>query len=119
MDMSEQLKVQKKAELLVADIYKAVSRYPQCESRGLSQQMRNAAVSIGSNVAEGRFRASLKEYVRFVNIAYASGKELEAQVKMSGRIGYLSRDEEWALLWSIDEVLRMLWKLQTELLLLP
>ncbi len=115
MDMRELLEVQKKSRAFVEDIYRVTNRYPEHELRGIARQMQNASVSIVSNVVEGRARATRKDYAHFVNIAYASAKELESQIQLSGRIGYLINDEEQRLLSDIDEILRMLWCLNIEL----
>ena len=63
--------------------------YPNAERFGLVQQMRRAAVSISSNIAEGTGRGSSKELARFLRVAMGSLCELESQVELSRRLGYL------------------------------
>jgi len=75
---------------LVEDIYRITRDFPNEERFGLTQQMRRCAVSIPSNIAEGAGRSSSKEFLRFLNIAMGSLAELETQLDIAKRIGYLS-----------------------------
>ena len=70
---------QRATELVVA-IYKVTSHFPESEQFGLTSQMRRASVSIASNIAEGRYRSTRKDFLKFVRTAYASGAELETQI---------------------------------------
>lgn len=70
---------QRAAELAVA-IYALTINFPLSERFGLTSQMQRSAVSIASNIAEGRHRTSRKDFLRFLRIAYASGAELETQI---------------------------------------
>ena len=65
---------------LVKDLYEATSRFPRAENLGLVQQIRRAAVSIPSNIAEGQFRNSTKDFKQFLSIALGSAAELETQL---------------------------------------
>jgi four helix bundle protein len=76
----KELKVWQKAIELVKETYKVSRQFPRNETYGLSIQMRRAAVSIPSNIAEGQLRKNLKEYLQFLRIAYSSTAELETQV---------------------------------------
>jgi len=71
---------------LVEEIYFITGQFPKEEIFGLTSQMRRAAVSIPSNIAEGRTRSYKKEYVQFLLTAYASGAELETQILLSKRL---------------------------------
>lgn len=84
------LDVWQKARLLAKDIYVLTRSFPREEMFGLTQQMRRAAVSILSNIAEGRGRGSRRDYRRFVLIARGSAFELQAQIIISSDIGYLA-----------------------------
>jgi four helix bundle protein len=71
------LEVWKRSIALVTDIYAATSQFLPSENFGLVQQIRRAAVSIPSNIAEGQFRNSTKEFKQFLSIALGSAAELE------------------------------------------
>lgn len=79
----KQLTVWKKSIELVKKIYRATEGFPRSEAYGLSTQMRRAAISIPSNIAEGYKRRSLGEYIQFLSIADASAAELETQIILS------------------------------------
>lgn len=71
---------------VVVEIYKLTDQYPREEIYGLTSQIRRAAVSIPSNIAEGRSRGTKKDFVQFLRIAYASGAELETQIEITKRL---------------------------------
>jgi len=77
---------------LAEAIYRTTTKFPTTERFGLSNQMRRAAVSIASNIAEGRGRRSTRDFKRFLDIAYGSLLELETQLSLSKRLGYLSAE---------------------------
>ena len=85
---------------LVERIYTLTPSFPSEEKFGLTAQIRRAAVSIPSNIAEGWGRDSTKEYVRFVRIARSSLFEVETQLIIAHRLGYLNED---ALKTSLQE----------------
>ncbi|MHC4221669.1 MAG: four helix bundle protein [Planctomycetota bacterium] len=101
--------VWQKGYRLVLEIYKVTKGFPKMEIYGLSQQMRRAAVSIPSNVAEGYGRGHKKEYNQFLSIAYSSLLELETQYMLARDIGYLNGSQLVEKL--IDEVGRMLYRM--------
>ncbi|MBI2515199.1 four helix bundle protein [Candidatus Wolfebacteria bacterium] len=70
---------QRSVELVVA-VYELTEKFPKEEIYGLVSQMRRAAVSIPSNIAEGRLRGTRKDFSQYLRIAYSSGAELETQV---------------------------------------
>lgn len=82
------LVVWQKAYRLVLEIYKITRDFPKVEIYGLSQQMRRAAVSIVSNIAEGYGRKHKAEYNRFLSIAYGSLSELETQYLLATDLEY-------------------------------
>jgi len=75
----KQLKVWQRSIELVKEVYKVTEQLPKSELYGLVSQMRRAAVSIPSNIAEGYKRRNLGEYIQFLSIADASAAELETQ----------------------------------------
>jgi four helix bundle protein len=77
------------ADLLALQIYQATIDFPKSEQFDLTSQMRRAAVSIPCNIVEGCARSSEPEYLRFLEIAYGSTRELEYQITLSQRLGFL------------------------------
>jgi four helix bundle protein len=78
---------------LVDQIYKATAGFPREEMYGLTSQMRRAAVSVPSNVAEGYCRRSTKAYAYHVSIALGSHAELETCLELASRLGFLPADD--------------------------
>ncbi|MCR4256471.1 MAG: four helix bundle protein [Candidatus Uhrbacteria bacterium] len=103
-----ELIVWKKSMDFVEKLYKATRSFPREEMYGLSSQMRRAAVSIPSNIAEGKRRMSGPELRRFLLIAFGSGAELETQLEIARRVGYLSLEDERVLGTDLSEIMRML-----------
>ena len=87
------LTVWQKSIDLVVEIYRLVKKLPKEEMYSLSDQMRRAAVSIPSNVAEGRNRSSEKDFVRFLYIAKGSTAEIETQLFICIKLGYLEESD--------------------------
>jgi four helix bundle protein len=86
------LEVWQDAMNLVVETYRFCTRFPETERFALAQQMRRAAVSIPSNIAEGAARRSTQEYLRFLSIARGSLSELDTQVSIAERLGYSIND---------------------------
>nr|WP_263405594.1 four helix bundle protein [Wenzhouxiangella sp. AB-CW3] len=74
---------------LVESIYRLTMRFPEQERFGLTAQIRRAAVSVPSNIAEGAGRIGDREFVRFLGIARGSLSELETQLHIAKRLGYI------------------------------
>ena len=87
----KELKVWQKAMDLTVEVYKIVKLLPKEETYALSDQMRRAVVSIPSNIAEGQGRNSDKEFIQFLSIARGSLWELETQIEICLRIGYIDQ----------------------------
>ncbi|HSW61296.1 MAG TPA: four helix bundle protein [bacterium] len=96
------LDVWKKAIEFVAEIYKITREFPKEEIYGLTSQIRRAAVSIPSNIAEGAARNSTKEFIQFLYIALGSSAETETQLIIAKEIGYIQKVEE-----KLDEIERI------------
>lgn len=84
------LKVFDLADEVAVMIYKVTKGFPKEEMYGLTSQLRRAAVSVPSNIVEGCARESETEYLRFLEIAFGSLKELHYQFDLSKRLGYAS-----------------------------
>jgi four helix bundle protein len=93
---------------LVTRVYSVSGRFPPSERYGLTGQMRRAAVSVPSNIAEGAARKGQKDYVRFLYTARASLSELDTQLEIGARLAFVSAAEQAELQQGIDEVSRML-----------
>jgi four helix bundle protein len=87
------LTVWQKAFDLSLEIYGLTKKFPKDEQFGLISQVRRAVVSISSNIAEGYARHRRLEYIQFLQIAYASGAELETQLMLAKELDYLSAVE--------------------------
>ena len=79
---------------LVEDIYRLTKEFPVSERYGLSQQIRRAAVSIPSNIAEGGSRQYHKEFIQFLYISLGSLSEIETQIEIATRLSYISKITE-------------------------
>jgi four helix bundle protein len=108
MGSYRELKVWQKSIDLVADVYAAIKTLPDEEKFDLWRQMRRAAVSISSNIAEGQGRSTSKDYRNFLIHARGSLLELETQVVICGRLGYIAANECQRLRAKTQEIGRML-----------
>ena len=110
------LKVWQKAHNFTVNLYRMTANFPQEEKFGLTNQIRRAAVSIESNLAEGCGRNGDKEFRRFINIAQGSAYEVRCQLFIARDLGFLSIDNFKLLLDKIDEVSRMMIAFQKKLI---
>lgn len=111
----QQLVAWQKAIGLVTDIYKTSAAFPRDEIYGLTSQLRRAAVSIPSNIAEGQGRATKGEFIQFLCHARGSLYELETQILIGRNLGYVPPEQETRLVDSITELGRILNGLITSL----
>jgi four helix bundle protein len=102
------LVVWQKARQLAGDVYRITSQFPRAEQFGIAQQMRRAAVSILSNIAEGCGRWTRADEAHFLVIARGSALELEAQIVISGDVDLLNEGAPADLNERTIEVARML-----------
>ena len=102
------LKVWQKAMDLGVEVYSLIKLLPKSETYALSDQMRRAAASIPSNIAEGHGRNSTKEFINFLSIARGSQSELETQLLICVRLNYLTNAEVTGALTSCTEINKML-----------
>jgi len=109
--MNKKLKIHKDLDAwkrsmdLVEMVYKVTKTFPKEELYGLANQLRRAAVSVPSNIAEGAARGSKKEFIQFLHIALGSLSEVETQLIIANRLGYVNDTND------MDQQLRTLRKL--------
>jgi four helix bundle protein len=102
------LLVWQKSMSLVTDIYRLSRSFPKDETYGLTAQIRNCAVSIPSNIAEGFGRAPTDDYIRFLRMAVASLYELQTQLEISQNLEYIPKTDFDTSYESSREIERML-----------
>jgi len=109
------LDVWQKSMELVREIYQTTSAFPKSEEYGLSSQMRRAAVSVPSNLAEGAARKGKNEFKQFLNIAQGSLSELDTQVELAHMLGYTAIERHRELMSKMTEISKMLFGLTNSL----
>jgi four helix bundle protein len=114
MQGHKELIVWQKAMELVVAVYKLTKSFPKIETYGLASQIQRAAVSVPSNIAEGHGLKQTQAYARHLAIANGSLTELETQLEIADRLGYLSLESR-QVIDQASEVGRMLWGLRRSL----
>ena len=109
----EDLIVWQKAMTMTEEIYRLTRLLPKEETFSLKDQMRRAAVSVPSNIAEGFGRKNQKEFHRFLLIARGSAMELETQLKICVRVGYLKQEKITDSLNLLSEISKIISSLLT------
>ncbi|MDQ1857269.1 four helix bundle protein [Chryseobacterium sp. WLY505] len=104
----KELLVWQKSIDFVTEMYRITETFPKAEIYGLVSQIRRAAVSIPSNIAEGNSRRSKPDYLQFLKIARGSCAEVETQLIISKNLGFLNEDGYLKLNDSIIEISKML-----------
>jgi four helix bundle protein len=104
----KKLKVFHLADRLALGIYASTRSFPREEKFGLTSQLRRAAVSVGANIVEAASRRSTADYARILGIAYGSARELEYELSIAARLGYLNANEAGNLLDLADQTGRAL-----------
>jgi|LFRM01.1.fsa_nt_gb four helix bundle protein len=110
------LTVWQKSMDMVVDVYALTKSFPHSEVFGLASQMQRAAVSIPSNVAEGCERGTQGDFARFLSIASGSVAELETQILVATKLGYLTPESIGPVLSLCDEIGKMLRALRNAVL---
>ncbi|MDP3986585.1 MAG: four helix bundle protein [Candidatus Veblenbacteria bacterium] len=111
MKSYRELEVWQRSCDLVLEIYKLTSTFPHTEQYGLINQMRRAAISIPSNIAEGFSRRTLADNHNFVRIAFASGAELETQIYLAEKLKLAQTKQFKAAQDALEVIMKMLNKL--------
>ena len=104
----KELIVWQKSIDLVIMVYKIVKLLPKEELYSLSDQMRRAVISIPSNIAEGQQRNTTKDFLRFLSIAKGSLGELETQLIICEKLGYLTTEQTQPIVAQCTEISKML-----------
>ena len=104
----KELGVWQKSFALCLRVYRLTKPFPGDERFGLTSQLRRAAVSVPSNIAEGYNRGSTGDYIRYLWIANGSLAEIETQTLLASELGFVSGDELTALFEAVEELQRML-----------
>ena len=110
----QKLEVWKKSMELVEQVYPLISLLPREETYALADQMRRAAVSIPSNIAEGQARG-IREFIQFLKVAKGSRAELETQLLLCVRLKYLTCSDIESALSALEEISKMISSLITHL----
>ena len=103
--------VWQKAMDLVTAVYRITANFPREEIYGLSSQIKRAAVSIPSNIAEGSRRSSKKDFRNFLLVAFGSGSELETQLEIAKRLSFVTPNDSALAENLLSEVMKMINKL--------
>ena len=102
------LKVWQRSMTLVEEIYRVTKGFPHYEQFGLTSQLRRASVSIASNIAEGKRRKRQLVYLNHLDIALGSQAEVEVQLEIAKRVGFLAANDYGRIRPIVEEVGRML-----------
>lgn len=89
----KKLNVYQDAKSFVVAVYQLLNEFPEMEKFALCNQIRRAAISVTSNIAEGVSRISNKEKIHFLEIAYASMMEVDSQLDVSIELGYITQEQ--------------------------
>jgi four helix bundle protein len=108
METHKNLLVWQKSISFVTSVYDLTKMFPKEEIYGIVSQIRRAAISIPSNMAEGCARKTTKEYVQFLYVSLGSAAELETQFLISANLGYVDLDKKQKLQIDLEEIIRML-----------
>ncbi len=105
-----------KARHLVKDVYSVTNDYPVSEVYGIQSQARRASVSIAANIAEGSGKGTNKDFNNFLNIAKGSLYELQTLIILSNDLGYLNVENSELIISQCNEIEKMLYSFQSQLL---
>ena len=104
----KRLIVWQKAMDAVEEVYRLTERFPSEERFGLVSQMRRASISIATNIAEGAARQTTREGLQFLFISRGSLSELDTQLEIAERLGFIQNEQRATTLQSLEEIARLL-----------
>lgn len=110
------LQIWKLSRIFCTDVYRITQLFPEIEKFGLINQLRRAAVSIPSNIAEGSARSSNKDFCRYIDIALGSAYEVETQLLICHDLEYISDSEVESLVTKLHQIIRMTHKFKMTIL---
>jgi four helix bundle protein len=114
MQRFTELRVWQRSHALVLEVYRATLKFPSEERYGLTAQLRRAALSVPTNIAEGSKRVSRQEYARFLNVAEGSLAETEYLLMVARDLGYVAMKETEMHLKELTEIASMLSSLRAK-----
>ncbi len=115
MHRFKDLEIWKKSRKFCSKIYAITSKFPETENFGLTNQLRRAAVSIPSNIAEGSSRKSNKDFSRFLPITLGSAYEIETQLLISFDLKFIDKKKLDSLLNELNAIVKMTSKFKSTL----
>ncbi len=115
MHKFKQLEIWKRSRFFCTEVYSITGNFPNEEKFCLTNQLRRAAVSIPSNIAEGSSRKSNKDFSRFLEIAIGSAYEIETQLLISSDLGFITEEKLPPLINKINDLIKMIYSFQISL----
>jgi len=115
MHQFKELLIWKKSRAFCTEIYTIKAFFPNDEKFGITNQLRRAAVSVPSNIAEGSSRNSNKDFSRFIEIAIGSAYEIETQLLIASDLGFIKSDKLETVIEQLEEIIKMMSKFRSTL----
>jgi four helix bundle protein len=115
MHQFKELEIWKRSRLFCSQIYTITSKFPNDEKFGLTNQLRRAAISIPSNIAEGSSRNSNKDFARFLEIAIGSAYEIETQLLIAFDLDFIKSYELEKSVVELNEIIKMISRFRSNL----
>lgn len=115
MHKYKDLRIWQLSMVLAEDVYRLTENFPRTEMYGLQSQLRRSAVSVASNIAEGAGRNGPREFNQFVGIASGSLAELDTQLQLATRFGFLDNEDIEDVEMNIDVLQKMMYNFQQQL----
>lgn len=115
MHQFKELEIWKRSRKFCSEMYSVTSSFPSDEKFGLTNQLRRAAVSIPSNIAEGSSRNSNKDFSRFLEIAIGSAYEIETQILIASDLKFITIEQSSTLIQELAEIIKMISRFRSTL----